>query len=93
MHLKKLYSLTIEKESEFRLEKERTPKKSKMDEAEENEPARAPGLLFGRLDFRVTRIMILVAAAGSRIAYRRGASILEMQGCFAGAREVIHSHG
>jgi hypothetical protein len=43
----------------------------------ENEPARALGFLFGQLDFRVTRIMILVAAAGSRIALcidRRGAA-------------------
>jgi len=42
----------------------------------ENELARALGLLFDQLDFRVTRIMILVAAAGSRIALDPHASIL-----------------
>jgi len=56
----------------------------------ENEPARALGFLFGQLDFRVTRIMILVAAAGSRIAL-----CIDPRGCGGGAvgAAAIRSRG
>lgn len=51
----------------------------KEDNAEEVERTEeragtSSALLFGWLDFRVTRVMILVAAAGSRIANRRETS-------------------
>jgi len=69
---------------------EKKEKERERERGRENEPARALGFLFGQLDFRVTRIMILVAAAGSRIAL-----CIDPRGCGGGAvgAAAIRSRG